>query len=86
MIIQCRGRRSAARARASPHCQCCRFSDLLSMTPYLAALTAAGAAPPRRLEPVALLGAAAADASAPRPVQVGLPQSSLELAPPLARA
>ena len=39
MIVQCRGRRSAARAMSKrPHCQCCRFSDLLSMTPYLAAL------------------------------------------------
>jgi hypothetical protein len=41
-----------ARADSSelrPHCQCCRFSDLLSMTPYLAA-------PPRRLEPVARRG------------------------------
>ena len=36
MIVQCRSRRSAARARASVLCQCCRISDLLSMTPYLA--------------------------------------------------
>ena len=30
--------RGANRVNAGPHCQCCRFSDLLSMPPYLAAL------------------------------------------------
>ena len=50
MIVQCRSRRSAARARASAIlCKCCRFSDLLSMTPYLAlARSAPAPSPPPR--------------------------------------
>src|SRR5450631_373077 len=38
-ISELRDKDSCHPSGGQTHCQCCRFSDLLSMTPYLAALT-----------------------------------------------
>jgi hypothetical protein len=77
------------------HCQCCRFSDLLSMTPYLAASTDVSIGANRPTSIVAPNRKSANNnsakkkcrrrpaAAAPRsrPVQVGRRRSSLESAP-----